>query len=70
MIRRSIEIAFAEAREPEEDPQTTARMSAFDLEVAIAESKAEESADLPTLKDEGVTISNLPPPAVEIDRTK
>lgn len=67
MIRRSIEIGFAEARERAEDPHMTARMNAFDLEVAIAES----IPSVPPDNDDGaVRISELPAPAVEIDRTK
>jgi hypothetical protein len=83
MIRRSIEVALSEVRDEETDPQTTARMNPFDLEVALAEAKPsappepsadahEEIVDLPAVKkDDGVVvISNIPPAAVEIDRTK
>ena len=71
MIRRSIEIAYSEVRDEESsDPQTTARMNPFDLEVALAEAKPSVPPELPDPGSAVVSLSDIPPAAVEIDRTK
>ena len=71
MIRQSIDDAWC-APDDDDASKSTARMSAFDVEDALAKGGRPTAPPAPPAdeRSEAVVVPSLPPPAVEVDRTR